>query len=48
MSDLHPLLEKNTFQRLEASLATIKKEQKIGKLVFLDINFLNQKPWLDY
>ena len=29
MSQLHPLLEKNAFQRLEASLATIKAEEKL-------------------
>jgi len=29
MSQLHPLLEKSAFQRLEASLATIKAEEKL-------------------
>ena len=29
MSSIHPMLEKNTFQRLEASLASIKEQKKL-------------------
>ncbi|NDW15989.1 DUF2750 domain-containing protein [Alteromonas genovensis] len=29
MSSLHPMLEKNAFQRLEASIAEIKSQQKL-------------------